>query len=50
MTDTRLRYFCSDDAPALMYLQFVSGGGDDKGFLWTIKDDGAVGGSCELGG
>eukprot|EP00903_Cladosiphon_okamuranus_P018037 g16599.t1 len=30
--------------------QFISGGGDDKGFMWAVKDDGTVAGSCELGG
>ncbi|CAM9361038.1 unnamed protein product [Scytosiphon promiscuus] len=30
--------------------QFVSGGGDDKGYLWAVKEDGSVAGSCELGG
>ena len=33
-----------------VHAQFISGGGDDKGFMWAVKDDGTVGGSCELGG
>eukprot|EP00752_Nemacystus_decipiens_P004185 g3825.t1 len=30
--------------------QFISGGGDDKGFMWAVKDDGTLAASCELGG
>ena len=30
--------------------QFMSGGGDDKGFLWAIDGGGALAGSGELSG
>ncbi|CAM9260465.1 unnamed protein product, partial [Laminaria digitata] len=30
--------------------QFVSGGGDDKGFMWALDGGGALAGSCELSG